>query len=232
MLKMNQNDTAILLFSRTAAAEAVAKPLATSPQSAQSVAAFLIQHAQQLAKNTTLPLFFFSEKQQRGVTFGERFANAFDDIFAQGYQRIIAIGNDCLTLSETDILTAAQALKTDPSVLGATTDGGAYLIGLDKSAFQKSAFQNIEWQTHLTFSKIVQFIDNQNLTTFFLSPKSDLDHISDWKKTLQSVSVILRKKLLQLLNIALASPSAQAFLPINDRFLSASIALRAPPFSI
>lgn len=229
---MNLTNTAILLFSRTAAAEAAAKPLAVGKQSAQSVASFLIQHAQDLAKKTALPLFFFSEKQQRGNTFGERFANAFEDIFDKGYQRVIAIGNDCLTLSENDILAAATLLQKDPSVLGATTDGGAYLIGLDKSAFQKTAFQHIQWQTNTTLKSIVQFVENQALTVCFLAEKSDVDHLSDWKKTLQSVTLILRKKLLQLLDIALPTPVVRAFLPINDHFLSASIALRAPPISL
>jgi uncharacterized protein len=229
---MNQTNTAILLFSRTAAAEAAAKPLAVGKQSAQSVASFLIQHAHDLAQKTALPLFFFSEKQQRGDTFGERFANAFQDIFDKGYQGVIAIGNDCLTLSENDLLAAATLLQKDPSVLGATTDGGAYLIGLDKSAFQKSAFQDIQWQTNTTLKSIVQFVENQALTVCFLSEKSDIDHLSDWKKTLQSVTLILRKKLLQLLNIALPTPAVRAFLPINDHFLSASIALRAPPVSL
>jgi uncharacterized protein len=229
---MMKNNTAILLFSRTATAEAAAKPLAVTRQSAQSVASFLINHTRKLAKSTQLPLFIFSEKQQRGDTFGERFANAFEDIYALGFQSVIAVGNDCLTLSKYDILTAASQLQTTPLVLGATTDGGAYLVGLDRCVFQKKAFQNIEWQTNVTCENIVQFVGNQGFKSVFISKKSDLDSVADWQKTLQTVSSFLRKKLNQILHIPAPILSAAAILPINNRFLSASIAFRAPPFSL
>ncbi len=227
---MSNQNAAILLFSRTATAEAAAKPLALGKRSAESVAGFMVNHIKKLTAKTQLPVLFFSEQQQRGDTFGERFANAFEDLFALGYERVIAIGNDCLTVSTSDILRAAKALKTTPSVLGATTDGGAYLIGLDKSVFQKNDFQNIHWQTSATFSELVQFIEKQSFTTFFLSDKSDVDSVADWKNTLLVVSIAVKKTLLRLLQIGQPIPSIRALLPINDRFLSTSIALRAPPF--
>ncbi len=227
---MIKNDIAILLFSRTATAEAAAKPLSLGKRSAESVASFMVNHAKKLTAQTQLPVFFFSEKQQKGDTFGERFANAFEDIFALGYEHVISIGNDCLTVSTSDILSAAKAFETTPSVLGATTDGGAYLIGLDKSVFQKDDFQNIHWQTSLTFSELVQFIEKQSFTTFFLSDKSDVDSVVDWEKTLPVVSIGIKKTLLQLFQIGFSIPITRIFLPINDRFLSTSIALRAPPF--
>lgn len=229
---MINNAAAILLFSRTATAEAAAKPLAVGKRAAESVAAFMVNHAKKLATQTALPVFFFSEKQQRGATFGERFANAFEDVFALGYQQVIAIGNDCLTVSTTDILTAVEALETTPSVLGATNDGGAYLIGLQKAAFQKEAFQNIHWQTDGVFNELIQFIDNQNFNTVFLSEKTDIDRFSDWKKVLQTVAVSLKKILSRLLFFRLPMPSAKDILPINAAFLTGAIALRAPPASV
>ena len=227
---MNKNNTAILLFSRTATVEAAVKPLSIGKRSAESVAAFLINHAKNLTAKTQLPVFFFSEKQQWGDSFGERFANAFEDVFAMGFQNVISIGNDCLTISVSDILDAADALQTTPSVLGATNDGGAYLIGLSQSVFQKNDFQNIKWQTSSTFLDIVQFIEKQAFTPFLLSQKSDIDNLIDWKKTLQVVSTTIKKTLLRLFRIGSPTTLVRAFLPINDRFLSTSIALRAPPF--
>lgn len=237
---MKKNNTAILLFSRTATAEAASKPLSMGKRSAESVAAFLVNHAKKLTAKTQLPVFFFSEKQQRGDSFGERFANAFEEVFAMGFDHVISIGNDCLTVSTSDILTAAKSLKTTPltqsvipqggAVFGSTNDGGAYLIGLDKSIFQKNDFQNINWQTHSTFSELVQFVEKQAFIPFFLSEKSDIDNLVDWKKTLQVVSTTIKKTLLRLFNIGAPIPLARAFLPINDRFLSTSLALRAPPF--
>ena len=107
---MSNHNAAILLFSRTATAEAAAKPLAMGKRSAESVADFMVNHIKKLTAKTKLPVFFFSEKQQRGDTFGERFANAFEDVFALGYQNVIAIGNDCLTVSTADILSGTELL--------------------------------------------------------------------------------------------------------------------------
>jgi uncharacterized protein len=227
---MKKNNAAILFFSRTAKAEAKAKPLALGKQAAQSVASFMVNHVKKLATQTRLPVFFYSETQQRGDTFGERFANAFDDIFAKGFEHVIAVGNDCLMVSTDDILDAAKALETTPSVFGATTDGGAYCIGLDKTVFQKDAFQNIHWQSNFTLEKLIQFVEIQAFETFLLPIKSDIDSVSDWQKTLKAVAVLLRKKLLQLINIYFSKLLISTYLPINNRFLTGSIALRAPPF--
>jgi uncharacterized protein len=229
---MIKNDTAILLFSRSANAEAAAKPLSTNVRSAQSVASFLINRSKKIAVKTGLPTFFFSEKQQRGNTFGERFANAFEDVFALGFERIVAIGNDCLTVETSDILAAAEALQRDPSVLGNTTDGGVYLIGFQKSFFQKKAFQNIEWQTKGTFNKIVQFIENQEITPVLLSEKSDIDNRFDLQKVLTKVAVFIQKILIRLLQIGQSTPSKRAIFRLNHRFLTGSTPLRGPPISV
>lgn len=221
--------SAILLFSRTAAAEAVAKPLAFGKRKAKTVAAFMVNHAKKLATKTDLPVFFFSEKQQRGTTFGERFANAFDDIFNLDFENVIAIGNDCLTVSTDDILKASNALETVPSVLGATNDGGAYLIGFQKSVFQKNVFQNIHWQTDFVFNELVQFIENQNFTPSLLAIKSDIDRISDWKNALETLPFLVKKILTRLLYFFLPMPAAKAVLPINFAFLNGAKAQRAPP---
>jgi uncharacterized protein len=226
---MIKNDTAILLFSRSATAEAAAKPLSMNPRSARAVASFLINRSKKIVSKTDLPTFFFSEKQQRGATFGERFANAFEDVFALGFDRVIAIGNDCLTVNTSDILDAKNALKTTPSVFGATTDGGAYLIGLQRLTFEKVAFQNLDWQTNDVFNQLVQFVKNQGQTTVLLAEKSDIDHAADWQKVLSEVAVFIQKIIVQLLKIGVSITSRKSVLPLNHRFLTASHALRAPP---
>jgi uncharacterized protein len=228
---MIKNDTAILLFSRSANADAAAKPLSTNPRSAQSVASFLINRSKKIAVKTGLPTFFFSEKQQYGNTFGERFANAFDDVFRLGFERVIAIGNDCLTVETSDILAAAEALQRDPSVLGSTTDGGVYLIGFQKSLFQKKAFQNIEWQTNNTFNKIVQYIENQEITPTFLSEKSDIDNRFDLQKALPRAAVFVQKAIIRLLQIGQSTPSKRAILRLNHCFLACLTPFRGPPIS-
>jgi uncharacterized protein len=226
---MIKNDTAILLFSRSANAEAVAKPLTVNARSSRSVASFLINRSKKIAERTQLPVFNFTEKQQRGTSFGERFAHAFEAIFALGFDKVIAIGNDCLTVETSDILTTAKVLQTTPSVLGATKTGGAYLIGLQKTLFQKEAFQNIHWQTKNTFPQIVQFIDNQLVTPYFLPEKSDINQPSDWCEILPKIADFIYKTLIQCLQIGRSFLSAYVLFPINHSYLATSLALRAPP---
>jgi uncharacterized protein len=226
---MLKNQTAVLLFSRTAATEARAKRLAAGKRASELAAAFLINHARTLAAQSGLPVFFISEKQQRGSTFGERLANAFEDIFQKGFTSVIAIGNDCLTLTARDIFTAANALQTTPSVLGGSEDGGAYLIGFQRIAFQKQGFQHICWQSKDTFSGLVAFFNNQHCTTYFLPPKSDIDAVSDWHKTLQKVSWQIRKQLIALLDVGYTLPRGQFTAPVNLFFLRTAHLLRAPP---
>ena len=226
---MKKNNAAILLFSRTASAEAVAKPLAFGKRSAESVASVLVNRSKKLAYKTGLPVFFFSEKQQRGATFGERFANAFEDVYALGFDNVVAMGNDCLTVSTADILAAADALQTTPSVLGATNDGGAYLIGLQKGVFQKEDFQNIHWQTAVVFDELMAFTAENSEKTIFLSQKSDIDRVSDWKKTLAVIPLSFKKILSQLLFFLNPLPSPKWTSSINEAFLQSVLALRAPP---
>jgi uncharacterized protein len=226
---MIKNDIAILLFSRSANAEAVAKPLTVNARSSRSVASFLINRSKKIATKTNLPVFNFTENQQRGASFGERFTNAFEVIFALGFDKVIAIGNDCLAVETSDILTAAKALQTTPSVLGATKAGGAYLIGLQKNVFQKEAFQNIHWQTENTFPQLAHFFDNQLVTSYFLPEKSDINQPSDWGKILPTIADFIYKTLIQCLQIGRSFLSTYVFFPINHRYLATSLALRAPP---
>ncbi len=229
--RMNST-TAILLFSRTASAEAVAKPLAASNGTARTVAKLLVTHAKQLAKSTQLPFFLFSEKQQIGHTFGERFANAFEAIYQLGFQRVIAIGNDCLTLSKSDILAAATELQSTPLVIGAATDGGAYLVGLDRIAFQKVSFENILWQSEFTCQSIVQFVEKQGLQVKIGVAKSDVDSVADWQKVLRSITSFLRYQLIRLLHTVVNQPALTRNSIINVQYLTSTIAFRAPPHPI
>src|SRR5438874_1434404 len=64
---------------------------------------------------------------QRGVTFGERLANAADDAFALGYERVLVAGIDAPPPN----LARAFALLDEHEIVAApATDGGVNLIGL------------------------------------------------------------------------------------------------------
>ena len=80
--------TAILIFANSAEFEAVQKPF----RSSETLFDALNEQTIKIVEKTGLPYFHFSEKNQYGATFGERFANAIQSIYDKGFQTVITIG--------------------------------------------------------------------------------------------------------------------------------------------
>ena len=158
MLKKPQ-DIALLVFVRTPHQEVRYKRLLPSGSKHTNEQFFrqLNQHTIKIARQSNLPTFILDSPQQKGRTFGERLANAFQSIFSKGYQRVFAIGNDCLSLDTATIKDISQKLSSHSLVLGPTRDGGVYTIGLDKSAFNFDDFCQIPWQTSRVQEALAQY---------------------------------------------------------------------------
>lgn len=229
---MNNQNTAILFFSRTAETEAKIKPLAQGKRASESIAEFTIQTVCTIANQTAIPLFVITEKNQRGSTFGERFAHAFEDIYKQGFDKVIAIGNDCLTISVQDILHAAKHIEANKSVIGPSQDGGAYLIGIHKSAFQKQAFCDIYWQSAFTLSNLKDYLEEQKCDTILLSEKADIDTVSDWSTILNAIPSLIKKEILRLFTIGAKKLTDSFNIFITNCYYATNKSLRAPPLSI
>ncbi len=226
---INQNfDTAILIFSRTPSVEAVEKPVLGLPESAKATAEILVQKTRQIAADSGLPVFFISEKKQRGDTFGERFSNAVSDVFDKGFANVISIGNDCPSLSVQDLQNVALRLKEVPCVLGPSNDGGVYLIGINKAVFQKNIFENISWQTENVLAELLQLIENQCFTHQLLSYKFDIDSPTDFISVLQYLDFRLKKIFLNLLKNTFQK-SFRTLFSFPNPYLLAAKSLRAPP---
>lgn len=68
-------------------------------------------------------------RKQRGDDLGSRMYNALSDALKE-YDRCILIGTDVPELKRSDILSAFLSLNKKDIVLGPTTDGGYYLVGM------------------------------------------------------------------------------------------------------
>ena len=215
---------AILIFSRTAKAEAAEKNLLYRNSKKKALASLMINRTKQVVKASGLPTFFYSEHLQIGNNFGERFTNAIESIFDKGFETVIALGNDCLAVSKNDILQAAELLETTPSVLGPSTDGGVYLLGIQKQAFQKEAFLNIDWQTEYVLEQLSSL--NKNIK--ILSTKSDIDTTDDLVVALKSIAFRLKQTILCLLKDNFNALKL-SFESIRSTYLMACKSLRAPP---
>jgi uncharacterized protein len=116
---------------------------------------------------------------QQGNDLGERLNSAVTHARDLGFNPIIVLGADSPTIPVSFIETALLALvrgETDV-VLGPTTDGGYYLIGLNR--LQPELFQNIPWSSPSTFQQTAHKINQLNLRLLTLPEWYDIDTPAD-----------------------------------------------------
>ena len=120
----------------------------------RALAGTLIRHTQRSAAASGLPVFEIDERLQHGDDFGQRLADAFQQVFSLGYRAVIAIGNDCPSIAQTDWQAITAALASGQTVIGPTPHGGAYLIGLQAAQFDPQAFATLAWQCRATWHSL------------------------------------------------------------------------------
>jgi glycosyltransferase A (GT-A) superfamily protein (DUF2064 family) len=206
-LRSTHPDTAILLFAHAAKHEARSKTFSTwqGAHVNQKVAKALLRHTLAVIRESGIPLFTIYTEQQRGNSFGERLANAFQDVFAAGYQRVICVGSDCPTLSTADLLQAKVALQQQQMVVGPAADGGAYLIGMHVDCFNPKAFTSLNWQTEQVSQELSVYAISQQACPYgfaLLQERADVDSEEDLNLMLQQLPLLnkLRKLILVILS--------------------------------
>ena len=116
------------------------------------------------------PDLIFSRQSSGDI--GERMKAAFLGAFRKGAQHAILHGTDIPDLTTHHIDEAFDALKSHELVLGPSTDGGYWLIGLTKPA---DLFDRMEWGTSSVFDKTVAAAREKGLSVHVLSPLTDMD---------------------------------------------------------
>lgn len=235
-MRSQSQKTAVLFFTRSAEAEADYKQFALNGQKAQSVqiATSLIEHIQTQISDTDLPCFRINEQNQIGHSFGERFTNAFRSVFDEGFDRVIAVGNDTPLLESKHITEAAQRLSSGNAniILGPSTDGGTWLMGYNREAFDANEFQQLPWKTSHLLETILEKFGNVNdiglLETF-----SDIDDPQSLKAFSQTVHARLSilhliKRIGSILSTVLCAPRVQKLFLIPTPVFR-NVLLRAPP---
>lgn len=172
--------TALLVFARSEAEEASVKML--SPQGFEANLQITTELSRQLAQKTNqleLPILHFGSEEQSGNDFGERLSNAIESAFSQGFENLLVVGNDTPDLSTEDLERAHQKLSEKKMVLGPSTDGGVYLIGVSKHGYNREAFLNIQWETSTVSSDFESYAQEQNLEIVWGRTLRDLDNEQD-----------------------------------------------------
>lgn len=167
-----------MVFSLSLEEELKNKPFFAKKDLARS----LHSHVKSIAKGCGLPIFHYDETNQFGPDFGSRFSNALQAVYNEGFDAVIAIGNDCLHLETKHIHYAAEQLLDNNAVIGPTFDGGFYLLGLAKEDFEYNTFRGFSWNTQTLYKEVVQTFADSGIGTTFLRELWDIDHFSDIEK--------------------------------------------------
>ncbi len=197
MLLGSDHNTAILFFANSPELEQGFKPIAKSDRLFNS----LELNALKKIRNTGLPYYRSNEQNQVGATFGQRFIVALRSVFDKGYDNLIVIGNDTPQLSQAHLIETVNLLQEGKTVIGPSTDGGFYLLGLTKARFNESRFLELPWQRANLFQSIYQLLLTQG-TVYKFPMFSDIDSISDIDAVLstrKAISYSLRNLLKQLM---------------------------------
>lgn len=121
----------------------------------------------------------FTKLVQEGAGLGERMARSFQRAFAAGASKAVIIGSDCPELTDDGIAEAFARLDAADFVLGPTTDGGYYLLGMKQP--ELSVFQGVAWSTPAVLEQTLAIIRALGRSPALLPTLPDIDTEDDWR---------------------------------------------------
>lgn len=134
-------------------------------------------YADGIEENDLWDTAVYQKRAQADGDLGERMQQAFQELFAAGYQHIAIIGSDCFELSTAIIENAFSSLQSSDAVAGPSTDGGYYLLGM--RSFAPSVFEDKKWSTGSVMSDTLQSIRALGWDYTLLPVLSDVDEAAD-----------------------------------------------------
>jgi hypothetical protein len=194
------------------------------------IAITLFNHVVEITEKVDRPALIVNEQLQNGVTFGERFTNAFKYAFDQGFDNVVAIGSDSPNLTVDTLKEAIYHVEQQNIVLGPNFHEGVYLVGLNKKYFLAHQFENLPWQTTLLESSLEIFAKGQTEKIIKLDRLEDInseDELLEYLETSPNKNTIY-----YLLFKIVFSFSPNIENPFHKNYISRTIltrTLRGPP---
>lgn len=145
----------------------------TKTKQARGIAVYTPTHEEDLYSQL-LPKDFL-RIPQRGETLGERLAFALEDLLQLGFASACLIDSDSPTVPS-DVYAEAVTVLARPDdvvVLGASADGGYYLIGMKK--LHCELFEAIEWSSGVVYEQSVERAKRLGLNLHLLPKWYDVD---------------------------------------------------------
>jgi uncharacterized protein len=119
----------------------------------------------------------FEKEIQQGNDLGERMRNAFILAFEKTYEKVIIVGTDCPQIDENILKNAFTKLDDHDIIIGPSTDGGYYLLGMKKA--EPFLFENIKWSTGSVLKETISHCNKNNWSYFLLPELTDIDEEKD-----------------------------------------------------
>ena len=121
-------------------------------------------------------------KPQACGDLGNRLRVAFGQGFEAGFERVAAIGTDCVELDCGVVRESFEQLSGDCDlVFGPATDGGYYLVAMN-SPQARVVFEGIPWSCATTLASSLEVAGSAGLRVNLLEQLSDVDTADDWQR--------------------------------------------------
>jgi rSAM/selenodomain-associated transferase 1 len=122
---------------------------------------------------------------QRGDDLGQRMAHVFEDSFRLGMESVVIVGSDLPDLPSRLLRDALDALRGHEAraVLGPASDGGYYLIGLNRP--QPALFDRIEWSTERVMAQTREAATTLGFEVVLLDEWNDVDDAADLSRLMR-----------------------------------------------
>ncbi len=110
---------------------------------------------------------------QQGYTFEDRLTYTLQAVASRGFQQIVVVGNDCLDLTPGLIEQAFRQLGTRDVVVGASRDGGFYLLGV--KLYRPALLKGLPWRTDRLYRQLLVRLKQFQLSWVALPALEDID---------------------------------------------------------
>jgi uncharacterized protein len=119
---------------------------------------------------------------QRGSDLGQRIRHVFEDVFRLGPESVVVLGSDLPDLPPRLLTDAVTALRdgNDRVVVGPATDGGYYLIGMNRP--HPELFEQVAWGTERVLAQTLHIASRAELPVEVLEQWADVDTMSDLRR--------------------------------------------------
>ena len=135
-------------------------------------------------------------REQVAGGLGEKMSAALSQSFKAGYRYSFVMGADCPEVELKYLTNAISKIYKDTVVIGPVSDGGYWLMGMDKPCFKKLALDILKdpefpWGTDSVYSLTKQRIECHGYSVAPLSTLSDVDEAEDvdvWEQAAEKTS--------------------------------------------